>query len=200
MTTAPTPGGAPAGDETPRPGGPPGWFILIAVGSLAVGAIIVVLGALGITIVRPAPEASLPPTGQAAERTWSQVSTALQAQRFQVQEPQNPFRPGETAELLQVPRKLLQAVLPDSPTDGYVVIYELPSNNDADRAGRDLARYVASGPGAVQYPRDTQFVIQRIGQTIVFFSYSPEANPDPRLPEMAAVLQRLGTPLTPGAS
>jgi hypothetical protein len=198
MTTAPAPGGgAPGAEETPRPGGPPGWFILIAIGSLAVGAVIVVLGALGITIVQPQAEASLAPTGQAAERTWNQVSQALQAQRFQVVEPQNPFRPGETAELLQVPRKLLQAVLPDSPNDGYVVVYELPTNNDADRAGRDLARYVASGPGAVQYPRDTQFVIQRVGQTIVFFSYSPEANPDPRLPEMATVLQTLGTALTP---
>jgi len=198
MTTAPVPcGGSPAADDTPRAGGPPGWFILIAVGSLAVGAVIVLLGALGITIVNPSPAPTLAPTGQAAERTWNEVAAALQAQRFQVVEPQNPFRPGETAELLQVPRRLLQTVLPDSPEDGYVVIYELPSNNDAERAGRDLATYVASGPGAVQYPRDTQFTIRRVGQTLVFFSYSPEANPDPALPQMAAVLETLGTPLTP---
>jgi hypothetical protein len=198
MTTAPVPGsGATNGDDTPRGGGPPGWFILIAVGSLAVGAVIVLLGALGITSIKPSPAPTLAPTGQAAERTWNEVSAALQAQRFQVVEPQNPFRPGETAELLQVPRRLLQTVLPDSPEDGYVVIYELPSNNDAERAGRDLATYVASGPGAVQYPRDTQFTIRRVGQTLVFFSYSPEANPDPALPQMAAVLETLGTPLTP---
>ena len=197
MTTAPVPGGgSPAADDTPRAGGPPGWFILIAVGSLAVGAVIVVLGVLGITIVNPSPAPTLAPTGQAAERTWNEVAAALQAQRFQVVEPQNPFRPGETAELLQVPRKLLQTVLPDSPNDGYVVVYELPSNNDADRAGRDLATYVASGPGAVQYPRDTQFTIRRLGQTLVFFSYSPQANPDPALPQMAAVLETLGTPPT----
>jgi len=198
MTTAPaTGGGATTGDDAPRAGGPPGWFILIAVGSLAVGAVIVLLGAFGITIINPSPAPTLAPTGQAAERTWNEVSAALQAQRFQVVEPQNPFRPGETAELLQVPRRLLQTVLPDSPEDGYVVIYELPSNNDAERAGRDLATYVASGPGAVQYPRDTQFTIRRIGQTLVFFSYSPQANPDPALPQMAAVLETLGTPLTP---
>ena len=198
MTTAPAPGGATTGDDTPRGGGgPPGWFILIAVGSLAVGAVIVLLGAFGITIINPSPAPTLAPTGQAAERTWNEVSAALQAQRFQVVEPQNPFRPGETAELLQVPRRLLQTVLPDSPEDGYVVVYELPSNNDAERAGRDLATYVASGPGAVQYPRDTQFTIRRVGQTLVFFSYSPQANPDPALPQMAAVLETLGTPLTP---
>ena len=197
MTTAPAPGGATTGDDTPHGGGPPGWFILIAVGSLAVGAVIVLLGALGITIINPSPAPTLAPTGQAAERTWNEVSAALQAQRFQVVEPQNPFRPGETAELLQVPRRLLQTVLPDSPEDGYVVVYELPSNNDAERAGRDLATYVASGPGAVQYPRDTQFTIRRVGQTLVFFSYSPQANPDPALPQMAAVLETLGTPLTP---
>jgi hypothetical protein len=197
MTTAPSSGGAATGDDTPRPGGPPGWFILIAVGSLAVGAVIVALGALGISIIKPPPAATLAPTGQAAERTWNEVSSALQAQRFQVVEPQNPYRPGETAELLNVPRRLLQTVLPNSPDDGYVVVYELPSNNDAERAGDDLATYVASGPGAVQYPRDTQFTIRRIGQTLVFFSYSPEANPDPALPQMAAVLATLGTPLSP---
>jgi hypothetical protein len=189
--------GPAAGDDTPKPGGPPGWFILIAVGSLAVGAVIVALGALGISIVRPSPAATLAPTGQAAERTWNEVSSTLQAAGFQVQVPQNPYRPGETAELGRVPRSLLQAVLPDSPDDGYVVVYELPSNNDADRAGRDLAQYVASGPGAVQYPRDTQFVIQRIGQTLVFFSYSPLANPDPNLPRIADALRPLGTPLVP---
>lgn len=198
MTTAPVSGRGPAaGDETPRPGGPPGWFIVIAVGSLAVGALIVVLGALGITIVRPGPEATLAPTGQAAQQTWDQVAAALGAQRFQVQEPQNPFRPGETAALIDAPRTLLQAVLPDSPKDGYVVIYELPTNNDADRVGREFAAYLASGPGAVQYPRDTQFVVRRVGQTLVFFSWSPEANPDPRLPELAAALETLGTSLTP---
>ena len=198
MTTAPAPGGATTGDDTPRGGGgPPGWFILIAVGSLAVGAVIVLLGALGITIIKPSPAPTLAPTGQAAERTWNEVSAALQAQRFQVVEPQNPFRPGETAELLQVPRRLLQTVLPDSPEDGYVVVYELPSNNDAERAGRDLATYVASGPGDVQYPRDTQFVLQRVGQTLVFFPWSAEANPDPRLPELAAALRTVGEPVTP---
>ena len=59
------------------------------------------------------------------------------------------------------------------------MVYELPTNSDADRVGRDFATYLASGTGAVQYPRDTQFVIRRIGQTLVFFPWSPEANPDP---------------------
>ena len=166
MTVAPTPAAGrrpttrpadpaarPAGSSSSRSGASP-WAPLI-----------VALSALGISIVRPAPVATLAPTGQAAERTWNQVSSALQADRFQVQEPQNPFRPGETAELLQVPRKVLQAILPASPNDGYVMVYELPTNTDADRVGRDLAAYVSSGPGAIQYPRDTQFVVQRVGQT-----------------------------------
>ena len=86
---------------------------------------------------------------------------------------------------------------PSDPDGGFVVIYELPTNGDADRVGHEFASYLASGTGAVQYPRDTQFVLQRVGQTLVFFPWSAEANPDPRLPELAAALQGVGEPVTP---
>ena len=74
-----------------------------------------------------------------------------------------------------MPRRLVQAVLPSSPDDGFVVVYELPTNGDADRVGREFASYLASGTGAVQYPRDTQFVLQRVGQTLIFYPWSPPA-------------------------
>ena len=77
------------------------------------------------------------------------------------------------------------------------MVYELPTNGDADRVGHEFASYLASGTGAVQYPRDTQFVLQRVGQTLVFFPWSAEANSDPRLPELAAALQTVGEPVTP---
>jgi len=112
-----------------------------------------------------------------------------------VTDPQTPYRPGESPSLVDVPRRLLQVVLPSQPAGGFIVIYELPTNGDADRLGRDFATYLASGPGAIQYPRDTQFVIQRAGQTLVFFPWSREVNPDPRVAELAAVLGTVGVPL-----
>jgi hypothetical protein len=196
MTTAPAPGSAPSG-STPAPrGGPPGWFIIIAVGSLAVGAVLVLLGALGITVVGPQPQSTLAPTGQAAQRTWDQVAAALEGASFQVQDPVTPYRPGENRTLQDVPRRLLQVILPSEPQGGYVVVYELPTNGDAERVGKEFAAYLAAGTGAIQYPRDTQFVLRRVGQTLVFYPWSPEANPDPRIPELAAALETIGVPIT----
>jgi hypothetical protein len=197
MTAAPDPGSLPAGETPVRRGGPPGWFILIAIGSLALGALLVVLSALGITAVGPRAEPTITPTDQAAQRTWDQVATALGEASFQVQDPVTQYRPGESPALQDVPRRLLQVILPSEPGGGYVVIYELPSNGDADRVGQEFATYLASGTGAIQYPRDTRFVLQRVGQTLVFYPWSAEVNPDPRIPELAAALQTLGVPVTP---
>jgi hypothetical protein len=87
-------------------------------------------------------------------------------------------------------------VIPSDANTGYVVVYELPTSADADRVGRDFANYLASGTGAVQYPRDAQFVIRRVGQTLVFFEYSPLADPDPQVARLAAILTTIGDPLT----
>jgi hypothetical protein len=77
------------------------------------------------------------------------------------------------------------------------VVYELPSANEADRVGREFRAYLGSGPGAIQYPRDTQFVIRRVGQTLVFFPWSSEASPGARVAEMAAALETVGTEVGP---
>lgn len=197
MTTIQAPssnGSSPA--DTPRPGGPPGWLAILAIGSLVLGALLIVLQLLGVNVLAPAPSPTIAPTGQAAQRTWNQAADALAANRFQVQEPRTEYRPGETPTLLNAPRKLLQVILPSDPTGGYVVIYELPTNNEAQAAGEELLRLSTSGMAVVQYPRDTRFVLQRVGRTLVFFPWSAEANPDPRLPELAATLEGLGTAIT----
>ncbi len=185
---------APTDAGTPSAGGPPPWIAVLAIGGLLFGALLIGLQLVGVR-VGPAVDPTIPPTGAAAQRTWDQVAATLQAQSFQVQVPQTAYRPGESPELIEVPRLLLQVVLPSTPTGTYVVVYELPTNGDAERVGRDFAAYLASGTGAIQYPRDTRFVIQRVGPTIVFFAWSAEANPDPQLPTIASALQTLGTPL-----
>ena len=58
-----------------------------------------------------------------------------------------------------------------------MVIYELPSAGEADRIGAEFLRYLGSGTGAVQYPRDAQFVLRRVGPTLVFFAWSLEVIP-----------------------
>jgi hypothetical protein len=174
-------------------GGPPLWFTVVAVGTLLAGVLLLVLQALGIGVRVSGPAATIAPTGQAAEITHSLVVAALEKAAFQVQDPQTPYRPGESADLVNVPRRLVQAILPSDLQGGYVVVYELPSPNEADRVGRDFLAYLAGGTGAVQYPRDTKFVLQRVGQTLVFYPWSTDASPDANVAGIAAALETVGT-------
>jgi hypothetical protein len=188
----PQPGATPA-----RKGGPPAWIALVAIGSLLVGVVLIVLQVAGVGFRDPGPAPTVPPAGQASEVTRALVVAALEDASFQVQEPRTQYRPGESPELIGVPRRLVQAVLPEDPAGGYVVIYELPSANEADRVGGELLAYLGGGTGAIQYPRDTRFVVQRVGRTLVFFPWSAEASPDAPLAELAAALETVGTPVSP---
>jgi hypothetical protein len=142
--------------------------------------------------------ATLPPAGEAAGRTRDLVATALGNESFQVRDPLVPYRPGESPSLVAAPRVVLQAVVPSDPTGGYVVIYELPSSAEAEAVGGDFAAYLASGTGAVQYPRDARFVLRRLGRTLVFFAWSPSVSPDPAVARLAATLEVLGEPIREG--
>ena len=189
------PAGRDATTPARRRGGPPLLFAALAIGSLVLGVLLILVSALGIGL-GSGDSPTMAPAGQAAQRAHDVVAEALGSASFQVRDPLTEYRPGESPGLIKVPRRLLQAVLPDEPQGGYVVVYELPSNTEADRTGRDFAAYLASGPGAIQYPRDTQFVIRRLGSTLVFFAWSPTAAAGPRVADMAAALETVGVPLT----
>ncbi len=191
---------APSGSEAPTPsrsrGGPPLVIAGLAIGSLALGALLLIVSALGIGAGAGATQTAAS-SGEAAQLTHALVVKALTDASFQVQDPPNDYRPGESPELYSVPRGLVQVIVPSEPEGEHVVIYELPSANEADRVGREFAAYLASGTGAIQYPRDSRFVIQRVGQTLVFFPWSPEVSPDPRVAELAAALETVGTAVEP---
>lgn len=186
-----------AGSGDTRRVGPPAWFAVLGLGGLVLAVLLIAAQVLGIGAGGAVAPATIPPTGAAAQFTHDLVAKALSDAAFQVADPQTPFRPGESPLLLNVPRRLLQVVLPSDLTGGYIVIYELPSNNDADAVGRDFAAYLASGIGAIQYPRDSQFVLRRMGRTLVFFPWSPSVSPDPRVAILATVLGGLGEPIRP---
>ncbi len=183
--------------ERPRRGGPPLWFALIGIGGLVVGIVLIAASALGIGFGGSVAPATMAPTGQAAQYTHDLVTMTLTDAGFQVIDPQTPYRPGESPALIDVPRRVVQAVLQSDPDKGYVVIYELPSNGEADQVGKDFVSYLASGTGAIQYPRDEQFVVRRVGSTLVFFSYSPLVSPDPEMARLASTLATIGEPVTP---
>jgi hypothetical protein len=195
MTTS---SAAPGSDGTAdggaaRRGGPPVWFALLGIGGLVLGALVIVLQVLSPGSTGSGATPTIPPTGAAAQRTADLVTSTLAAASFQVQVPQTSYRPGESPSLVDVPRQLLQVVLPSDPTGGYIVIYELPSSADATSVGRDFAAYLASGTGAIQYPRDARFVLRQVDRTLVFFPWSPSVSPDPEVARLADTLSTVGT-------
>jgi len=181
-----------------RRGGPPAWVAILAVGSMLLAVLLIVAQALGIGGQLPGVGATVPPAGAASQQAHDVVKAALEQASFQVQDPLTAYRPGESPTLIGVPRRLVQAVLPSDPTGGYVVIYEFAGANEADAAGRDFVAYLHSGTGAIQYPADEQFVLRRIGTTLVFFAWSPALSPDAEVARMAATIDKVGNPLTGG--
>jgi hypothetical protein len=133
------------------------------------------------------------PAGDATAATRDQVIAALAAAGVQAVEANRPFRPPEGALLAAARRTVLQVTLPDDPDGAWIVIYALGSPNDAEIAAKDHAAYIATGPGRVQFALDTRFVIQVVGSTVVFFSWSPANSPDARTGAVAQALATLGT-------
>ena len=172
-------------------------FALIGIGGLVLMVVLLVLSALGVGMRFASATPTMGQPGAAAERTHALVAATLGSAGFEVQDPRTAYRPGESPELINVPRRLVQAILPSDLEGGNVVIYELPSNGEAERVGKDFLTYLGSGTGAIQYPRDTQFVLRRVGETLVFFNWSPQASPDPRTPDLAAAVATIGEPIEP---
>ena len=178
-------------------GGPPLMFAIIGIGGLTLMVLLLVLTVFGVGIRSSEAPPTMGVTGPQAEVTRAQVVAALGAASIQSRDPQTPFRPGESPTLVNVPRRLVQAVLPNEPDGGYIVIYELPSSSEAQTVGRDFLRYLGSGTGQVQYPRDTQFVLRQLGPTLVFYNWSPEASTDAGAGDVATALGTVGTAVAP---
>jgi hypothetical protein len=157
------------------------------------------LGACGIAAennVAPPPEPSASPSPAVSgdvELTRLQVAGALAAAQFQLVVPKLPFRPPESPRLAAAPRSVFQVVLPDDPTHGYIVIYDFIDANMAALAGNEMAGYLGSGPGRIQFPPDSQHVLRQLGTTLIFYSWSPANSPGPEGGQIESALQTVGT-------
>jgi hypothetical protein len=129
----------------------------------------------------------------AIELTRAELQRALGAARLQVSDPQVPYRPAEAPPLATAARQVVQVVLPNDPTHGYIVIYDFADAATAGAAGDAQAAYVASGPGRIQFPPDARFVIRQAGSTIVFYAWSPGSSTDELAPEIQPVLETIGS-------
>ena len=169
--------------------------ILLVAGFLIAGCGV---GASKVVVTFPpstvGPAATVSP---AVAQTRAAIATALAPFSLQLDDADRPFRPPESARLASAPRAILQVVLPADPDGGNIVVYEFRDAAAAVDAGNELAGYIGSGAGRVQFPTDAQHAIRQLGTTLIVYTWSPSTSPDPGSRMIAEALATLGIGFAP---
>lgn len=105
------------------------------------------------------------------------VEARLAAAGLRVAQSPVAYRPGEPAAVQYAARAVLRVEMAD-PNEGWLMIYDLRTDDAARRAGQDFAAYLASGLGRTNYPRDAQFALSRSDGALFFYWWSPERSSD----------------------
>lgn len=132
------------------------------------------------------------PAGSLTDATEAKVIAALGSVGLSAAEAQLPYRPPEGALLANAPRTVLKVTLPEDPNGAFVVIYALQSNQDADAAADDQAELIESNRGGA-FPNTSRFSLRLVGNTVVFFTWVPDATIDPRTRSIEEALLGVGT-------
>jgi hypothetical protein len=141
----------------------------------------------------PTPQASL--SGQ-IQGTLAVLGNALAATGYRLDPPVVPYRPGEPADLGDVPQAVFQTSIPDA-NQGYVVIYELPDPGTATTRGQKFASYLGGGFGQTNFPTDAQFSLSQVGSTLIFTWWSRALATDKVAAEAAFnAVRAVGQPIT----
>jgi hypothetical protein len=133
-----------------------------------------------------------PAGGPGATAARDAIFGALGRSNLIVAETASPFRPPESAPLADAPRNVYQVTLPQDPDKGFIVVYELPTQDDAAAAAEAQREYLASGPGRVQSPPGTDSVIQQLGSAVIVYLWLPADAQDPAAPRIAEALRTIG--------
>lgn len=167
--------------------------LLLVVACLAVGA-------CSQSSAPPPPQAPPAPAlgpsrtvGPAVAQTRAELVRVLGTRNLVLQDSQAPFRPPEDGRFTTAPRALYQVILPEAPTEGFIVVYEFGDPTAAAEAAIAQAAYLASGPAKVQSAFGTRHILRLVGSTVVMYSWVPEGVQDPRQPDIQAALELLGT-------
>ena len=131
--------------------------------------------------------------GAAAAQTRIELVRVLGEHNLILRDSEAPFRAPEDTTFTTTPRALYQVILPDAPSEGFIVVYEFPDATVAAEAADEQAAYLATGPARVQSAFGTRHVIRLVGSTVVLYSWVPEGAADARQPEIQAALETLGT-------
>jgi hypothetical protein len=131
--------------------------------------------------------------GPAVAQTRAELVRVLGSRNLVLQDSSAAFRPPEDPRFTSTPRALYQVILPDAPSEGFIVVYEFGDPTAAAAAATAQAAYLASGPAKVQSAFGARHILRLVGPTVVMYSWVPEGVEDPRQPEIQAALETLGT-------
>jgi len=165
-----------------------------ALGLIAI--VVVVAGCWGAGLqpqAVPTGETPSPSTSAAMEAARLQLEGALRAGGISLVPATDPYRPPESAALAVAPRLVLVATLPGDPDQGRIVVYDLGDPQSAYVAAREMAAYLATGPGRVQLPTDARVALRLLGETVILTAWSPGRATDPAAGErMLTILGGVG--------
>ena len=148
------------------------------------------------TSITVIPDGTLGPigtVGPAVGQTRNELVRVLGERNLVLQDSDAPFRPPEDTVFTATPRQLYQVILPDAPSEGFIVVYEFPDPATAAEAASVQAAYLASGPARVQSAFGARHVMRLVGSTVVLYSWVPEGVEDDRQLEIQPALETLGT-------
>jgi hypothetical protein len=156
------------------------------------------IGASGRIVTFPPPSVGPGATvTPAVALTRTAIVAALAPYSLQLQDEDRPFRPAESARLASAPRAVYQVILPDDLDGGQIVVYEFRDAGAAVDAGNELAGYLGTGAGRVQFPLDAQHSIRQVGTTLIFYTFAPSNSTDPGSKTIADALATLGIGFAP---
>lgn len=166
---------------------------LLLAGAILAASSVAISGCVGSGGPTFPPVGSSPqPAGAATDSAKAQLASALSVEGIQLTDASTPYRPPEGAIFAAAPRTVVQAVLPDDPTHGYLMLYAFGTPQQALAAARDQATYVSSGPGKVQFTPGTESELRVLGNVAIFFSWTPDNAPDQREASIPLALSQLG--------
>jgi hypothetical protein len=145
----------------------------------------------------PASVAPGPTVSGAVAGTRAAIAAALAPTGLQLEDATAAYRTAEPRGVAAAPRKVFQATLPDDPDGGFIVVYEFPNASMAVDAGNELAGYLGTGAGRIQFPTDARHTIRQLGTTLIFYTWAPSTSPDPNSPTVATALATLGIGFAP---
>jgi hypothetical protein len=145
--------------------------------------------------VTPEPVPTPYPTPSVAvATTLVQVNAALRTQGLAALPSNATVRVGEPPSFSGVARWPFVVTLPRSAAGATFVIYEFADADVAGAAGADLAAYLATGPGRIQYTPDAGFALRLVGPTLVFYTWSTQNSPDATgSTSVATAIETVGT-------